>query len=149
MTPGPIQQRVVAERVAWVREMLAGIRSLPLGSWEEFSADARNVASAESYLRRSLEALLDLGRHIAARGFARPVEEYRQIAVALREVGVLGEGDADRLGRLAGYRNRMVHFYDEISREELYEICTVKLADVEKSLESMLAWLNQNPERMD
>jgi len=35
-------------------------------------SDPRNVASAESYLRRGLEALLDLGRHLLAKGFAWP-----------------------------------------------------------------------------
>ena len=32
-----------------------------------FRADPRNVAAAESYLRRALEALLDLGRPVHRR----------------------------------------------------------------------------------
>lgn len=63
MTPSRLDARVVAERLPWIEEMIAGIRSLPLESQAAFVADARNVAAAESYLRRALEALLDLGRH--------------------------------------------------------------------------------------
>jgi hypothetical protein len=34
-------------------------------------------------LRRSLEALMDLGRHIVAKGFGRGVTEYREIESVL------------------------------------------------------------------
>lgn len=64
MTPTKIRSAVVAERAAWIRKMVFAIQSLPLSSYAEFISDARNVAAAESYLRRALEALLDLGRHV-------------------------------------------------------------------------------------
>ncbi len=38
--------------------MLAEARALPLGSVEAFRADPRNVAAADSYVRRALEVLL-------------------------------------------------------------------------------------------
>jgi hypothetical protein len=36
-----------------------------------FTADPRMVAAADSYLRRTLEAVLDPGRHILSKGFGR------------------------------------------------------------------------------
>ncbi|MEO7085720.1 MAG: DUF86 domain-containing protein [Gemmatimonadaceae bacterium] len=89
--------------------MLAGIRSLPLQSLDEFTTSPSTVAAAESYLRRALEALLDLGRHVLAKGFGQAVAEYKAIATALAEQGVLSAADAAQLVILAGYRNRMVH----------------------------------------
>lgn len=76
MTPGRISRRVVADRVAWVEAMLDEIRSLPLGDRQTFFADTRNVWTAESCLRRGLEALLDLGRHILAKGLGLGGSEY-------------------------------------------------------------------------
>ena len=64
--PGPISQKVVVAKSEIVREMLAGIRTLPLGSEPGFRADPRMVAAGESYLRRGIEALIDLGRHLLA-----------------------------------------------------------------------------------
>lgn len=66
MTAGQISRRVVVDRIAWVERMLNEIRSLPLEDHQAFFADTRNVWTAESCLRRGLEALLDLGRHILA-----------------------------------------------------------------------------------
>ncbi|HEX9941589.1 MAG TPA: hypothetical protein VGG03_06220 [Thermoanaerobaculia bacterium] len=61
MSPGKIQLKTVAAKAELIREMLAAIETLPLASEADFSADPRMVAAGESFLRRSLEALLDLG----------------------------------------------------------------------------------------
>lgn len=106
-----IRAKVVADRVAWVRKMLDGVRALPSDTRESFLSDSRTVAATESYIRRALEGLLDLGRHILSKGFNRAVAEYKDIPVQLREAGVLSEAEAGLMREMAGYRNRMVHFY--------------------------------------
>ncbi len=139
----------MADRADWIRRMLAQLRALPADTLETFHSDPRNVAAAESYLRRALEALLDLGRHILAKGFARPVSEYREIGPALVSHGVLNQQQAQLLRQLAGYRNRMVHFYHEISERELYDIVTTELRDVDSALQAILDWLRNHPEMID
>jgi uncharacterized protein YutE (UPF0331/DUF86 family) len=111
MTPTRIRAEVVVERSALVRSMLDEIRRLPLEDLEEFLGDRRNPASAESFLRRALETLLDLGRHIAARGFGHAAVEYKEIPRALADQGVIDQSTCDLYLRMAGYQNRMVHFY--------------------------------------
>jgi uncharacterized protein YutE (UPF0331/DUF86 family) len=149
MTPSGLREKVVAERVAWVRDMALAIRGLPLSDYDGFLADRRNVAAAESYLRRALEALMDLGRHVLAKGFGMATPEYRDIPVRLTEVHVLSVEDAEVMGRMARYRNRMVHFYQEVSARELYEICTRHLDEVEHVTSAMTAWVNAHPELID
>jgi len=114
-----------------------------------FEADPRNAAAAESYLRRALEALLDLGRHILAKGIGKGPAEYKEVALTLARAQVLDESQGALLVRLAGYRNRLVHFYDEVSDEELYEICTEHSADLSALLEALLGWVRQHPELVD
>jgi len=80
MTPSRLRATTVLERITWITQMLAGIRALPMDDFSVFQADPRNIASAESYLRRGLEALLDLGRHLLAKGFGIAVTEYKEIA---------------------------------------------------------------------
>ena len=149
MTPGRLRAEIVADRIGWVRTMVAGLRQLPLGSYQEFQEDVRTPAAAESYLRRALEALLDLGRHLLARGFGPAVTEYKEIANALVEGGVLDERQGGLLREMAGYRNRLVHFYDEVTHPELYEICAKRSGDIETVLDAILRWLRADPERLD
>ena len=149
MTPGKLSRRVVSDRLAWVGQMVRDIRSLPLKDREAFLADRRNVGMAESCLRRALEALLDLGRHILAKGFGLGVSEYKEIASRLGEQGVLSQEEASLLGVLAGYRNRMVHFYHQVGPNELYEVCAHDLGDVEHIAEAYRRWLKEHEEWLD
>jgi hypothetical protein len=50
MSPGKISEKVITERLAWIEDMVAGIRALPLTDLDSFVQDPRNVAAAESYL---------------------------------------------------------------------------------------------------
>lgn len=149
MTPSRISQRVAADRLEWVDSMLREIRLLPLDDRDAFFADRRNVWTADSCLRRALEAELDLGRHIVARGFGIGVSEYKEIARQLALQGVLPHDDAELLTVLAGYRNRLVHYYHEVSDDELYDICSEHLVDVERVADAMRNWLEAHPERID
>ena len=148
MTPGLVSRIVVADKLAAIRRMLDGIRSLPLDDLASFTADPRMVAAGDSYLRRALEALLDLGRHVLAKGFGRAPAEYAEVARQLGEVGVIDSARAARLTLMARYRNRMVHFYDEISDEELYRILTRELGDIEDLATAVTGWLAANPNRV-
>jgi len=129
--------------------MVSEIRCLPLENLEIFSSEKRNVWAAESCLRRALEALLDLGRHILAKCFAKGVTEYKQVAEHLEKEGVLSPANAKLLRTLAGYRNRMVHFYDEITTEELHGICTRDLDDLLRVRDAYLQWIRANPDKVD
>jgi uncharacterized protein YutE (UPF0331/DUF86 family) len=149
VSPGKVSRRIAADRLSWIDRMLKEIRNLPLDSMEAFLGDSRNVFTAESCLRTSLEALFDLGRHILAKGFGTGVTEYKEIAFELERQDVLDADEALLLKVLAGYRNRMVHFYHEITSKELYEICTRQLGDIQRVKEGLLKWIRAHSEHMD
>ena len=112
MRPSKVRMAIVLQKSGLVDDMLRGLSTLPLASLETFESDSRNAAAAESYLRRALEALLDLGRHLVAKALGERTLEYKQIALVLRRAGVLDEVYAHTLTDIAGYRNRLTHFYD-------------------------------------
>jgi uncharacterized protein YutE (UPF0331/DUF86 family) len=149
MSPSKIQLKTVAAKAELIREMLSAIETLPLASEAEFSADVRMVAAGESFLRRSLEGLLDLGRHVLAKGFGKVVPDYAGVADALAAQGILTPESAAKLRLMARYRNRMVHFYDEVLPPELYGILARERGDVEEILTAIQSWLAAHPEVCD
>lgn len=149
MTPSKIRLKSVTAKAELIREMLAAIETLPLASEEEFSADMRMIAAGESFLRRSLEALLDLGRHVLAKGFGKVVPDYAAVADELAAQGVLPPESAAKLRLMARYRNRMVHFYDDITPRELYGILSRERGDVEEILATIQRWLAAHPQVCD
>jgi len=132
MTPGKVDLQVVTARLEIVASCLRDLRSLPAGSLEEFMADPRNAAAADSFLRRALEALLDVARHLLAKGYGEGAVEYRQVAIRAAEHGIiLDPAVAQNFPKLAGYRNRLTHFYAEVTPQELFLIVTGELGDIE------------------
>jgi uncharacterized protein YutE (UPF0331/DUF86 family) len=129
--------------------MIKTIRDLPLEDRKAFFADDRNIWTADSCLRRALEALFDLGRHILARGFGEAPSEYKEVAKELSKHNVLTADEGELLRILAGYRNRLVHFYHEIDPEELYDVCKHHLQDVDRIIAAYSRWLKDHPERID
>jgi len=144
MVPENINGDVVTQRASWVFEMINSLRELPIENKAEFLKNKHHIAAAESYLRRSLEALFDIGRHILAKRFAYPAAEYKEIAKGLSDKKVIVGDQVELMRKMAGYRNRMVHFYHEITPEELHEICINHLDEIKLLLDRLLQWIKEN-----
>ncbi len=146
MMPTQASKRVILDRIGLIDAMLAELRALPAQTLIVFTSDSRTPAAAESFLRRCLEALLDTGRHILAKAFAKAVVEYKDIPRRLKEYGVLADDEYQLLFTMAGYRNCMVHFYHEVTTDELYQICTHQLGDIERVALAYRRWMSANPQ---
>ena len=94
MSPSKVSRKIFLDRIAWVDRMASEIRSLPFTGLESFLSDSRNVWAAESCLRRTLEALFDIGRYVMAKGFGLGLSEYREIAGKLADYAVPSNKDS-------------------------------------------------------
>ncbi len=148
MTSGRVSRTVVADKVALIRRLLDEVGTLPLDNLAAFTRDPRMVAAGESYLRRTLEALLDIARHVLAKGFARGPSEYAEVARQLGEVRVVSPAQAETLVRMARYRNRLVHVYDQVTAPELYELLVRRQGDVEETVGAIADWMAAHPDRV-
>ncbi|HXT19418.1 MAG TPA: DUF86 domain-containing protein [Thermoanaerobaculia bacterium] len=137
MTRGRVDLKMVADRLSLVDRYLGRLRQLPAAR-DEFLADPRNVDSAESLIRRALEALLDPARHLLAKGFGIAALEYREIArVAVERQLVRGEELGEAFRRMAGFRIRLTHHYEEVTDAELFGIVNERLGDIQAVREQL------------
>lgn len=133
----------IEKNLSLIQEFLIELKKLASISIEGFLSDKRNPASAESYLRRSLEALFDIGRHILAKTYGFKELEYKEIARQLGEKEIVQRDYAKTLIKMAGYRNRMVHLYNEITPEEIYHILKEHLSDIERFISEIARFLEK------
>ncbi len=85
-----------------------------------------------------------MGHHILAKsGHVELAGEYKSIARGLERIGAVDAQLGERLVQMAGYRNRMVHLYDEVADEELYAILTENLADVREFIRQIREFLRK------
>ncbi|MDI1472636.1 MAG: DUF86 domain-containing protein [Thermodesulfovibrio sp.] len=132
----------IADLIGFIEECLNELRTFHGISQEEFFSDKRNPAYVESYLRRALEAVFDIGRHILTKTYGFKELEYKKIAKELGNRGVVTEELSDKLFMMAGYRNRMVHFYSEITPLELFQIFNNNLGDIEEFLRQIRKFID-------
>ncbi|HVR97498.1 MAG TPA: DUF86 domain-containing protein [Thermoanaerobaculia bacterium] len=138
MTRGTLNLKIVGDRLDLIADCLNGLRKLPATSLEEFSSDYRNPATAESLLRRAVQAVFDLLRHMTAKAHGRGLLEYKELARIAREKSFIQDPELLKvLDQLAGFRNRLTHFYDEVTSEELYGILRNDLEDLERIAEEL------------
>ena len=103
----------------------------------------RNTAAAESFLRRTIEAIFDIGRHILAKTDHIDLStEYKSIARGLIATGIVDKKLGGTLIQMAGYRNRLVHMYNIISDEELYLVIQSNTKDIENFVSEVKKYLN-------
>ena len=72
MTPGPIDLKIVSNRLDLVDRYLGTLRTIPSASLEQFLADERNPAAAESVLTMGFQPLAE---NVGVRAL---VETYQQ-----------------------------------------------------------------------
>jgi uncharacterized protein YutE (UPF0331/DUF86 family) len=124
-----IKRETILDRIGIIENSLVrlgDLRSLPLNKF----LDGENFAIAEHYLRYALEATFDICAHVLSRIPGAMVDEYKQIAVEMgRQKIVPMDFAEENLHKMAGYRNRLTHFYFEISPKEMHEIIQNKLGD--------------------
>jgi len=128
--------KLIEDRLGFIVKALAKLRELSFFTKEEFLKNDK-PAIAESYLRRALESVFDIGRHILAKMAGKGIVEYKEIARKLEEYGILSKSCSEKLVLMAGYRNRLVHFYHEVSDEELFRILQENLDDIEQFIKEI------------
>ena len=137
-----IDKGLIKGRLLLIDDYITHLESLSQMPISEFLSDRRNAAAAESFLRRSLEAIFDIGRHILAKtGGINMATEYKAIARGLGERNVVSKDLSQKLIQMAGYRNRMVHMYHIIAEDELYNIITEDLNDIREFVVSIKKYL--------
>jgi uncharacterized protein YutE (UPF0331/DUF86 family) len=134
--------KLIEDRIGFINKAIVKLRQLS-ASEEHIFFEGDAPAIAESYLRRSLEAIFDIGRHIIAKTAGKAVVEYKEIAKALGENNVVTKEFAERLVLMAGYRNRLIHFYHEVSDKEIYSILKNKLGDMEIFVQEIKEFLKK------
>ena len=131
MAPQPIKSQSIIPRldgIARDRLMLQELGELPDGEF----AKEENFVRAQFYLRRALEGVFHIGSHILSRIPGGRVTEYKAIALKLGELGIVPREFANKgLKAMAGYRNRLTHFYADVTPAELQRTLRNGLGDID------------------
>ena len=145
-----LKMQSVVPRIDGITKDIAKLRELSQIPLDPFRNEENLYFDvAKGRLREALEGVFNIGAHILSRLEGGRATEYKEIARKLGEYGIVDKEFADtRLVRMAGYRNRLVHFYAEIDAEELYNILHNNLGDFDVFLSAVKQVL-EHPEKFN
>ncbi len=129
----PLNREILRSRLSYIEDSLKSLKRFKDKSFKEFSENPDNFRIAYYDLHRALEATMDTGSHILSRIPGARATSYKEIPLLLGKNKIVPLEFAEKvLLQMAGYRNRMVHFYSAITEKELYMIIQENLKDFEK-----------------
>lgn len=126
------RERIIS-KISYIREQVASINELlDKKTKEEILADPWMVKGLKYSLQTAVEAMIDLAYHIAAKKFGHAPADARDAMRVLFERGLIARENWPVYSAMIGFRNRIVHGYQEVSAERVYEMARNELGDFEK-----------------
>lgn len=138
MTANKLKKESIIPRIDGIMKDIEKLQSYAKKPLEEFKNNEDLFSLSQFYLRQALEGVFHIGEHILSRLNGGRATEYKEIAQLLGKRGIVEKHFADtKLKTMAGYRNRLTHFYAEVTPEEIYNILNNDLGDFDIFLKSV------------
>lgn len=130
----PLRREAMLPRIDGIQKNLIRLQEFSRLPFEEFSKE-EVLDRVQHHLRLALEGVFNIASHILSRVPGGRASEYKEMAKRLGEFGLVDRKFAEHeLVKMAGYRNRLTHYYAQVKTQELYDICRSDLGDIDKFL---------------
>lgn len=142
----PLDRDTILKRINGIQLEAEELRKLGELLFEEYK-NGTGHKLAEYHLHRALEGVFNICAHILSRIPGGAADQYKEMATKFGEFGLIDKDFAStKLKEMAKYRNRVVHFYSEVTPEETYSIIHNDLGDFDIFLSAVKEIL-QNPDK--
>lgn len=146
----PIDRAKVEARLGYIRRVCRELeRELAVLAEEEFCSRWIFYAGITHLLQTAVEAMIDVINHIISRqGFAYSDEHGQNVLTLVRE-GIFSPTMAERYRKMIGFRNLVVHLYQELDPHQVYGIAVTERSDFEAFIGEVMSYLDslETPKR--
>jgi uncharacterized protein YutE (UPF0331/DUF86 family) len=143
-----MQNRINVERIKQfageIREALSLLRGYLLKGKEEILMDRTILGSTKYNLIVAIQGCIDICNHIVAKKGGRAPQDYGDCFQLMAGLTILEKDLADRLVRMAKFRNLIIHLYWEVDNERVYEILVKNLDDIDQFLGAIGRFLKKD-----
>jgi uncharacterized protein YutE (UPF0331/DUF86 family) len=114
-----------------IDDNLEKLNTLSSLSRDEFMADFVYLDATVRRLQTSIEALVDISRYVIRSLGLPSADSYRQVPVVLADAGYLDQTSTAIYDKMVRFRNLVVHHYYRVDPEDIYNILTENLSDLQ------------------
>ncbi len=131
-------------KIAYIRQQVNTINGIvKTYRRQKIIEDTLILSAIKYFLQTSIEAMIDIVYHVAAKKFNYPPSDARDALKMLSKKKVISASEFDTYSAMVGLCNRLVHGYEDVSPELLYEIITEQLGDFVKFIASIIPLIIQ------
>jgi len=116
-----IDKQVIERKLKKLQEVITKLEECKKFSREDFVNDYKIYDVAMYNLIMGIEVIVDIGLHILSEVFQVSVDEYRDVIKKLGEVGIISKEFASENEKMASFRNLLVHAYDKLDLDLVYQ----------------------------
>lgn len=130
-------------RIDIIEQNVSALKKIAGIPFSEFQEDPLIFPASERMLQVAIEACLDIGSHIISAIGARRPKDYADIIKILAEEKILTDEYANKIMRMAGFRNRLVHLYLDVDIGEVYRIIQENLDDFAEFVKQVKGFVSE------
>ena len=119
------------QKVGDIKQALAILRGYISQDEKEFLNNHEAVRSARYSFIVLIEAATNIANHLCAKYLHEAPESYADAFLQLGNHGILPNGLAERLGKMTGFRNLLVHGYGKVDDRIMLQIMKNDLPDLD------------------
>jgi uncharacterized protein YutE (UPF0331/DUF86 family) len=138
-----IDRTLITRKMNLIIKDLKALEPYAALSLEAYLKNPIHEVLTERYLERIIGRLIDINYHLITELGHPPPKDYFESFVELGRIGILQPEFARIIAQAAGLRNRIVHEYDEIDEEKVYEGLLIAMKDIPRYLQSIQSFIDQ------
>jgi uncharacterized protein YutE (UPF0331/DUF86 family) len=119
---------LVAKKLAFIETCVRELRTLARP--ERIADDLREERFVEHTLQLAIQAALDVGSHVVSDDRLGEPDTNRDVFRLLGRAGVVSVDLASRLEQMAGFRNVVVHLYQDVDLGIVRDVVDNRLGDL-------------------
>jgi uncharacterized protein YutE (UPF0331/DUF86 family) len=124
------EKEKISRKLRNMKKYLDFLRSYKSITKEELEENYELESAIERNFHLAIESVLDIGEIIiSAEDFEKP-EDYRSIILILGKKGIIPKDFAEYFADIAGFRNILVHLYEDLDIEKLHNYLQNNLEDI-------------------
>ena len=120
---------VVRRILSSLNESLEHLKSKQNVSFEEYKKDKDIQAVVERRLETAIQSCIDIGNHIISQQNLGSPSDYGEIFLILFQEGIINGKQSEKLIKMAGFRNVLIHEYRDILIDKVYDVLQNRLSD--------------------
>lgn len=125
-----IDPQLVTRKLVLIMQDLAALIDMARKDREAYLASPANEVVTERYLERTIGRMIDINYHLITELGHPPPKDYHDSFLMLGTLGIVPAQFAREIAFAAGLRNRLVHEYDEIDPERVYEALSIAVGHI-------------------